>query len=76
MRLRVETQTSGNLSLLPLGDSVYFNSQARRIFTYVCRLLRGRLDETGRGLPFTLNDVAICVKGIGADRDRTPTRRR
>lgn len=54
-------------SVLPLGDNEYYNTQAQVVFTNVCRLLHGMRDEAGNGVVFTLRDVAVCLKGIGAD---------
>lgn len=53
-------------SILPLGDNEYYNTQAQVMFTNVCRLLHGMVDEKGNGRAFTVNDVAFCLKGIGA----------
>jgi hypothetical protein len=52
-------------SVLPLGDNEYYNVQGQLVFTNVCQLLHGMVDERGFGLPFTLRDVAVCLKGIG-----------
>jgi type IV secretory system conjugative DNA transfer VirD4/TraG family protein len=53
-------------SVLPLGDNRYYNVQAQIMFTNLCRLLHGMVDASGHGLPFTVRDVAVCLKGIGA----------
>jgi len=52
-------------SVLPLGDHHYYNTQAQLMFTNLCRLLHGMVDEGGHGLPFTMRDVALCLKAIG-----------
>lgn len=52
-------------SILPLGDNEYYNTQAQVVFTNVCRLLHGMVDDAGIGLVFTLRDVAVALKGIG-----------
>jgi type IV secretory pathway TraG/TraD family ATPase VirD4 len=52
-------------SVLPLGDHHYYNTQAQLMFTNLCRLLHGMVDAGGRGLPFTMRDVALCLKAIG-----------
>ncbi len=52
-------------SVLPLGDNRYYNTQAQIMFTNLCRLLHGMVDEDGYGLPFTMRDVAVCLKAIG-----------
>jgi type IV secretory pathway TraG/TraD family ATPase VirD4 len=52
-------------SVLPLGDNEYYNTQAQVMFTNLCRLLHGMVDESGHGLVFTLRDVAGCLKGWG-----------
>ena len=52
-------------SVLPLGDHHYYNTQAQLMFTNLCRLLHGMVDEHGNGLPFTMRDVALCLKAIG-----------
>ena len=51
-------------SVLPLGDHDYYNTQAQLMFTNLCRLLHGMVDEDGVGLPFTMRDVALCLKAI------------
>src|SRR5258708_4405414 len=48
-----------------LGDNQYYNTQARIMFDKICRLLHGMVDAQGRGLPFTLRDVAVCLNGLG-----------
>ena len=54
-------------ALLPeLGDNQYYNTQSRIMFDNLCRLLHAMVDEHGVGLPFTMRDLAICFKGIGA----------
>ncbi len=55
-------------SVLPLGDHDYYNTQAQLMFTNLCRLLHGMVDAEGNGLPFTMRDVALCLKAIGAGR--------
>jgi hypothetical protein len=35
------------------------------MFTNLCRLLHGMVDDRGFGLPFTMNDLAVCLKAIG-----------
>ena len=35
------------------------------MFTNLCRLLHGMVDAHGNGLPFTMRDVALCLKAIG-----------
>ncbi len=52
-------------SVLPLGDHHYYNTQAQLMFTNLCRLLHGMVDADGFGLPFTMRDVALCLKAIG-----------
>ena len=52
-------------SVLPLGDNHYYNTQAQLMFTNLCRLLHGMVDAEGKGLPFTMRDVALCLKAIG-----------
>ncbi|HTP27515.1 MAG TPA: TraM recognition domain-containing protein [Anaeromyxobacteraceae bacterium] len=52
-------------SVLPLGDNRYYNTQAQIMFTNLCRLLHGMVDDDGFGLPFTMRDVAVCLKAIG-----------
>jgi len=51
-------------SVLPLGDNEYYNTQAQVMFTNLCKLLHGMVDSHGHGLPFTLRDVAVCLRGI------------
>jgi len=52
-------------SVLPLGDNTYYNTQAQIFFTNLCKLLHGMVDEHGCGLPFTMRDIAVCLKGVG-----------
>ncbi len=52
-------------SVLPLGDNAYYNTQAHIFFTNLCKLLHGMVDEQGRGLPFTMRDIAVSLKGVG-----------
>ena len=52
-------------SVLSLGDNSYYNTQAHIFFTNLCKLLHGMVDERGHGLPFTMRDVAVCLKGVG-----------
>src|SRR5690349_17121257 len=52
-------------SVLPLGDNRYYNTQAQIMFTNLCRLLHGMVDARGHGLPFTMRDLAVCLKGVG-----------
>ena len=54
------------LSVLPLGDNRYYNTQAQIMFTNLCRLLHGMVDGEGTGLSFTMRDLAVCLKGAGA----------
>ena len=55
-------------ALMPeMGDNQYFNTQARIMFDNICRLLHGMVDAQGYGLPFTMEDIAVCFKGIGAN---------
>jgi hypothetical protein len=52
-------------SALPLGDNEYYNAQAQSMLTSLCCLLHGMVDEAGRGFPFTMRDLAVCLKGVG-----------
>ena len=52
-----------------LGDNVFYNTQAEVMFTNLVRLLHGVVDEDGRGLPFTVRDVAVLLKGLGVRPD-------
>lgn len=52
-------------SVLPLGDNRYYNTQAQIMFTNLCRLLHGMMDGRGYGKPFTMRDLAVCLKGVG-----------
>lgn len=52
-------------SVMPLGDNEYYNTQAQVMFTNLCRVLHGMVDEVGCGFVFTLRDVAILLKGWG-----------
>jgi type IV secretory pathway TraG/TraD family ATPase VirD4 len=52
-------------SVLPMGDNVFYKTQAEVMFTNLCRLLHGMVDEKGTGIPFVLRDVSVCLKAIG-----------
>jgi type IV secretory system conjugative DNA transfer VirD4/TraG family protein len=52
-------------SVLPLGDNRYYNTQAQIMFTNLCQLLHGMVDARGFGRPFTMRDLAVCLKGVG-----------
>ena len=54
------------LSVLPLGDNRYYNTQAEIMFTNLCRLLHGMVDGAGDGLLFTMRDLGVCLKGAGS----------
>lgn len=60
------------LAILPLGDNVYFNTQAQLAFTNLCLLLHGLVDARGHGVPFNLEDIAICLRGVGPARENDP----
>ncbi len=52
-------------SVLPLGENQFYNTQAQLVFTNLCRLLHGIVDDEWRGIPFTLRDISVCLKGVG-----------
>jgi type IV secretory pathway TraG/TraD family ATPase VirD4 len=52
-------------SVLPMGDNVFYRTQAEVMFTNLCRLLHGMVDGHGNGIPFVLRDVSVCLKAIG-----------
>ncbi len=52
-------------SVLSLGDNEYYNTQAQILFVNLCKLLHGMVDDRGFGLPFTISDLAVCLKGVG-----------
>ncbi len=52
-------------SVLPVGDNVFYKTQAEVMFTNLCRLLHGMVDAQGTGIPFVLRDVSVCLKAIG-----------
>jgi hypothetical protein len=51
-------------SVLPLGENVFYRTQAEVMFTNLCRLLHGLVDEDGNGIPFVLRDVSVCLKAV------------
>lgn len=53
-------------SVLDSGESPYYSAQGFLAFTRVCRLLHGMVDHRGVGIPFTLRDVATCLRGLVA----------
>ena len=57
-------------SVLPLGENQFYNTQAKVIFTNLCRLLHGIVDDDWRGIPFTLRDISVCLKGVGTLNER------
>ncbi|MFT3714040.1 MAG: TraM recognition domain-containing protein [Archangium sp.] len=52
-------------SVMPLGDNEYYNTQAQVMFTNLCRVLHGIVDEHGHGYVFSMRDLAVCLKGWG-----------
>lgn len=52
-------------SVLPMGDNVFYKTQAEVMLTNLCRLLHGMVDARGNGIPFVLRDVSVCLKAIG-----------
>jgi TraM recognition site of TraD and TraG len=52
-------------SVLPMGENVFYKTQAEVMFTNLCRLLHGMVDQSGVGIPFVLRDVSVCLKAIG-----------
>jgi len=52
-------------SVLPIGDNVFYRTQAEVMFTNLCRLLHGLVDKDGNGIPFVLRDVSVCLKAVG-----------
>jgi type IV secretory pathway TraG/TraD family ATPase VirD4 len=73
VRPRTPTSSGGDpvataqrvFSVLPMGNNVFYNTQAEVMFTNLCRLLHGMADERGNGIPFVLRDVSVCLKAIG-----------
>jgi hypothetical protein len=57
-------------SVLPLGENVFYNTHAKVVFTNLCRLLHGIVDDDWRGIPFTLRDISVCLKGVGSLNER------
>ena len=51
--------------MLPLGDNLYYNTQAQVVFTNLVRLLHGMVNERGYGLPFVVRDISVCLRSIG-----------
>ncbi len=65
-------------SILPLGENTYYNKQAELIFKNLCRLLHGIVEgPEGQkvGVPFTMRDISVCLKGVGALLDEEATRK-
>jgi hypothetical protein len=52
-------------SVLPMGDNAFYKTHAEVIFTNLCRLLHGMVDERGNGIPFVVRDISVCLKAIG-----------
>ena len=52
-------------SVLPLGDNLFYRTQGEVMFTNLCRLLHGLVDDDGHGIPFVLKDVSVCLKAVG-----------
>jgi len=53
-------------AVFDMGDNPYFKTQAFLAFTRICRLLHGMVDDNGRGIPFNLRDVSVCIRGLSA----------
>ncbi len=62
-------------SVMPLGENAFYNTQAKVIVTNLCRLLHGIVDDDWRGIPFTLRDISVCLKGVGTLNDREEDQR-
>ena len=56
-------------SVLPMGDNVFYNQQAQIFFKNLMKALHGMPDPArpDHGLPFSLRDVAVCLKGVAND---------
>jgi TraM recognition site of TraD and TraG len=52
-------------SVLPMGDNDFYKTHAEVMFTNLCRLLHGMVDERGNGIPFVVRDLSVCLKAIG-----------
>ncbi len=52
-------------SVLPMGDNPFYKTHAEVMFTNLCRLLHGMVDERGNGIPFVVRDISVCLKAIG-----------
>jgi hypothetical protein len=52
-------------SVLPMGDNAFYKTHAEVMFTNLCRLLHGMVDERGNGIPFVVRDLSVCLKAIG-----------
>jgi hypothetical protein len=52
-------------SVLPLDNNVFYRTQAEVMFTNLCRLLHGLVDDAGHCIPFVLRDVSVCLKAVG-----------
>ena len=52
-------------SVLPMGDNLFYKTQAEVMFTNLCRLLHGMVDAAGHGIPFVVRDVSVCLKAMG-----------
>jgi TraM recognition site of TraD and TraG len=52
-------------SVLPMGDNLFYKTQAEVMFTNLCRLLHGMVDAKGNGIPFVVRDISVCLKAMG-----------
>jgi TraM recognition site of TraD and TraG len=52
-------------SVLPMGNNEFYRTHAEVMFTHLCKLLHGMVDERGDGIPFVVRDVSVCLKAIG-----------
>jgi TraM recognition site of TraD and TraG len=52
-------------SVLPIGNNDFYKTHAEVMFTNLCRLLHGMVDERGNGIQFVVRDISVCLKAIG-----------
>jgi hypothetical protein len=73
VRPRTPTSTGGDpvataqrvFSVLPMGDNLFYKTQAEVMFTNLCRLLHGMVDTKGNGIPFVVRDISVCLRAMG-----------
>jgi hypothetical protein len=66
----VVAMTERVFSVFGLGGNPYYETQGLLAFTRLCRVLHGMVGTSGWGLPFSLQDLGICLRGVAQPKSR------